>query len=240
VTPQTIRAVLFDAVGTLIYPDPPVAEVYWRIGQRLGSQQTVAEVGRRFGDAFSRLATPPPACADNFEQESLVTSEGHERRRWQQIVGDVFQGLPANNGDLFQQLWEHFSSADNWALFDDVAETWQALARRGLTLGIASNFDDRLTGICRSLPPLATCTHVFRSAEIGFSKPHPQFFHTVAKRLQLSPQQILLVGDSVPNDVSGARAAGWQAIRLDRHDDATDPMSISRLTQLIDLLATSD
>ena len=33
-----VRAVFFDAVGTMIHPDPPAATVYARVGRRFGSR----------------------------------------------------------------------------------------------------------------------------------------------------------------------------------------------------------
>ena len=50
--PATIAAVVFDAVGTLIEPAPPAAEVYAAVGRKYGSRLSVPEVAPRFRAAF--------------------------------------------------------------------------------------------------------------------------------------------------------------------------------------------
>jgi len=47
-----VRWLAFDAVGTLIAPQPSVAEAYWSIGRQFGSQLALEEVGRRFSKVF--------------------------------------------------------------------------------------------------------------------------------------------------------------------------------------------
>src|SRR5262245_9689568 len=49
---SNVRAVLFDAVGTVLYPNPPAATAYYEAGQRFGSRLSAAEVARRYAAAF--------------------------------------------------------------------------------------------------------------------------------------------------------------------------------------------
>ena len=48
---KSIKAVAFDAVGTLIYPTPTVTESYYLFGKKHGSSLTRNEVKRRFKKA---------------------------------------------------------------------------------------------------------------------------------------------------------------------------------------------
>jgi FMN phosphatase YigB (HAD superfamily) len=48
------RAVLFDAVGTLLRPHPPVVDVYQAAGRRFGCDLAREEVAARFRQAFAR------------------------------------------------------------------------------------------------------------------------------------------------------------------------------------------
>ena len=50
----SIRAVVFDAVGTLIHPNPPAAAVYYEVGRRHGSRLTQDVVARNFVSALKR------------------------------------------------------------------------------------------------------------------------------------------------------------------------------------------
>jgi putative hydrolase of the HAD superfamily len=200
-----IRWVLFDAVGTLIYPAPPVAEVYFELAQRFGSRLSVVEIRQRFGAALvANSSVPAP------------TNESLEHERWQRIVAAVIDDAPDSIEVVFEQLWRHFSQPQHWRLYADVPAALAALAQRGLRLGIASNFDGRLKTIVHGHPALAACDAVFVSSEIGYSKPDPRFFQGVEERLGVLPAQIALIGDDEVADVQGATSAGWRAIRIDR------------------------
>jgi putative hydrolase of the HAD superfamily len=199
------RFVLFDAVGTLIFPRPSVAEVYAEYGQRFGSRLTAPQIQLRFRSAFARPTKHRPI------------SEAGERKRWRQIVREVFEG-------------------QHWALFDDVQTAWQELTQAGYKLGIASNFDARLHDVCRCLPPLDACTLRFVSSEVGFAKPDPRFFAAVAERLSASPETILLVGDDPRCDYEPALAAGWQAVQIDREAERSTAGVIRNLRELLPLL----
>jgi putative hydrolase of the HAD superfamily len=221
---KDIRFVLFDAVGTLIRVRPSVVEIYLAVGSRFGSRLTREQIRQRFAQSLTQFYDGGP------------TDEARERERWRAIVSDVLHDVSDARDRLFEQLWEAFGRAEQWSLYHDVAAVWTELQRRGRVVGIASNFDLRLQRICRSLPPLDTATHCFVSSQIGFLKPHPEFYRRVERELQATSAEILLVGDCRSHDVDGARAAGWQAVHVDRRGDRAEPGSILSLTSLLDML----
>ena len=47
-----VRAIFFDAVGTLLFPDPPAAVVYSAIGREFGLDASPVEISHRFRAAF--------------------------------------------------------------------------------------------------------------------------------------------------------------------------------------------
>lgn len=206
----SIRAVLFDAVGTLMRPEPGVAEAYLAAAQRHGvaADLTADDVSRRFRVAFARQEALDRAA-------NWTTSEDRERQRWQTIVGEVF-GPAAEETPLFDTLWRRFADARAWRLFDDVPPVLSRLQTSGALVGIASNFDARLRGLLKSLPPVCPDSHVFISSEIGHRKPSVRFFRAVEAALGLAPPQMLLVGDDRDNDYHAAQAAGWHALFVDR------------------------
>jgi putative hydrolase of the HAD superfamily len=203
------RAILFDAVGTLMRPEPSVAGAYTAVAGRHGIALEEADVERRFRQAFARQDKID--CDKNDNR----TDQLRERERWRQIVDDVFGVLPQTEA-IFADLWDHFADANNWRLFDDVADVWGRLTASGVTLGIASNFDDRLAGICQQLKPFDACQNLFVSSQVGWRKPGRGFFTAIEARLSVSPDELMLVGDDLTNDAQAAQAAGWQAILLDR------------------------
>lgn len=238
-----IRAVLFDAVGTLIYPDPPVVEVYFDAGRKFGSKLEREDIAGRFQLAFHAEDQadrfPSRSTTDGPTLQRRPTSEKRERQRWRRIVESVFSDVTSDDDQLFATLWEHFAISSNWRAFADVPTTMTRLEQQGLVVGIASNFDRRLMRISEGLPPLAACTNVFCSSLIGYPKPSPEFFRAVEHELKLSPGEILLVGDDWENDHEGATAAGWKAIHLDRSSARDDATSVNSLLDVVELLPTS-
>jgi len=222
--------VIFDAVGTLIDPDPPAAVVYAQFGRRFGSKHPAESISMRFRDAIGRQDQADRL--DGLRRRS--TSEPREWQRWQTIVAEVFDDVADAGGELFEGLWGHFSLGEHWRIFDDVVETWQALERRGTVLAVASNFDERLPAILASHEPVNACQRIYWSAEIGYPKPSPEIFAEVARRIDAAPEEILFVGDSPVSDYEGAKAVGWNTKLLCREQrTATGPDEIVTLTQIL-------
>jgi putative hydrolase of the HAD superfamily len=221
-----IEAVLFDAVGTLIHPDPPAAEVYQRAGAELGAELSLEEVDRRFRTAF----------AVAFADSHSATSDAIEKAKWREVVAAVFRDTPAPLDRLFAELWDHFALSKHWSVYSDVAPMWRELEARGLQLGVASNYDDRLPGALAGLPPLDRCERVYWSSRVGYAKPHAEYFHFIARLLNLPLDKILMVGDDPEKDIAGARAAGFSALLLDRQSRAPSSQSMSTLAALPSLL----
>src|SRR5207249_8911999 len=82
-----IAGIVFDAVGTLIKPDPSVAVAYTTAARRQGVELEPAEVRGRFQVHFQSDEV-------HAEQGVLSTDEATERRRWRKIVGDVLPEIP--------------------------------------------------------------------------------------------------------------------------------------------------
>lgn len=217
------QAVLFDAVGTLIHPHPPVAEVYRDAGQRLGIELSAEEIASRF----------PTALAKNCHAQQ-ASSEALERERWRRIVADVIGVDESAVGPAFEHLWNHFAQPQAWRMFDDVAGCLNNLRGQGFRLGIASNFDARLRSVCAGHPPLAELA-IYCSSQVGYLKPHAEFFRALERDLQLKPAALTLVGDDLQADHHGATTAGWKSVVLDRPQTLHPPGGAVRIASLSEL-----
>jgi putative hydrolase of the HAD superfamily len=206
--PPGMRAVFFDAVGTLINPEPIAPVVYAEAGQRYGSRLGVESITERFRAAFQREEVIDRA-------NGWRTSEVREIARWRRIVGTVLDDVVDAVG-CFQELFDHFSRPESWRCDAALAVILPGLAARGYKLGIASNYDQRLRCVLSGLPALAPLDHLVISAEVGWRKPAPQFFAALCAQVHLHPQEILLIGNDPANDYDGARAAGLNAMLISR------------------------
>jgi putative hydrolase of the HAD superfamily len=221
-----IRAVFFDAVGTLIHPDPPAAAAYRLVGERFGSRISGALAERRFREAFARQEELDRAAG-------CRTSEEREHQRWRAIVAEVLDDVADRDG-CFHELFAHFARPGSWRITEDAPELLDLLAREGCVLGVCSNFDSRLREVLAGLPELALLRELVISSEVGWRKPAPEYYAALTASVGLGPQEILIVGDDLVNDAEGATLAGLAAILYDpRGRHAWRP----RLTRLSDLPA---
>lgn len=233
--PQGVRWIAFDAVGTLIYPDPPVAEAYFQAARRHGSRLSIQEIARDFKQAFRESERNDLASSDAAANARLSTSDQRERERWRQIVARVVHDV-ADTGACFEELFLHFSRVTAWRCFEDVAPALVALRAAGYRLAIASNFDHRLHALCDLIDGLQPVERRVISAEAGYRKPSVHFYKALLDATECAAQELLMVGDDFENDVLGAREAGLAALLIDRKSDPR-PGQISSLSELPNFLA---
>jgi putative hydrolase of the HAD superfamily len=200
-----IRAVVFDAVGTLIHPDPSAADVYANAGRIFGSKLSNAEIAQRFRAAFRRQEEIDFAAG-------LRTNEARESERWRAIVRDVLNDVK-DPGACFRHLYEHFGQPSAWRLEPDAVATVSALETQGYRVGIASNFDHRLRGVLA--PSELSRLPLVISAEVGWRKPAGAFFAAMCPEVGSEVSSVLYVGDDMSNDYEGAIAAGCEAVLFD-------------------------
>lgn len=219
--------VFFDAVGTLLHPEPPAPAVYAAVGRRFGSRLDEAIIRIRFREAFRRQEEADYAG-------NLRTDEPREVARWRAIVREVLDDV-ADAEACFHELYAHFARADAWRCEPQTAAVLAALAERDHVLAIASNFDHRLRGLIENMPALRPVRYLVISSEIGWRKPARGFYAAMCREANASPEQILYVGDDPVNDFEGARAAGMQAVLFAPDERISDPAG-SSINLLSDLL----
>jgi putative hydrolase of the HAD superfamily len=213
--------VTFDVGGTLIEPWPSVGGVYAAVAARHGLRVAAEALDRQFAAAW--------AAKGNFS---------HSLGDWSELVRQTFAGLtPAPpTAELFDDLYQYFATAAPWRVFDDVPACLRELKRRGLKVGLISNWDARLRPLLRELQLDGYFDSIVISAEAGAQKPGREIFRAAARQLGVPPETILHVGDSPAEDVAGARAAGFQALLLSRrktHVSVPSLLSLDTLPALI-------
>jgi putative hydrolase of the HAD superfamily len=225
--PENVKAIFFDAVGTLIHPEPAAAAVYWEVGRRHGTRYDLDQIAKRFTAAFAK--------EEEIDRENgWRTSEEREYRRWQQIVGTVLDDV-ADPRACFLELYEHFSRPTAWRLEPEAPAIFRELNKRGYLLGMASNYDRRLRSVVAGLP-LGQLQHLVISSEVGWRKPARGFYSAMCAAAGLPAAQVLYIGDDPDNDYQGAINAGLQAVLLDRalrHTEFNGPR-LQRLSQIVD------
>ena len=232
---RQIKAVFFDAAGTLFTVNGSVGEIYARLARAYGKEVAVTDLEAGFRRCFA--ATPAMA----FPGASPDQLHMLEKQWWRDLVQNVFAPLGPfpQFAAYFDALFACFARAEAWQLYPETVETLTALKTRGLRLGIISNFDSRLFGLLEGLGIAHFFDPVVISTRAGYAKPAGEIFTQALAYHDLRPDEALHVGDSYSADIMGAQAAGLTPVFVDRRgkDQATDSyLRVKSLAELLDIV----
>jgi putative hydrolase of the HAD superfamily len=219
----SLRAVLFDVDFTLCRPGPELSpERYARIAARHGVTLDVS----RYDDARE-------AAALNLKRHPELL---HDDTIWHRFTEEIFLGMGGPDGiasECATEIEQGWEVSENFELFEDALPVLEELRAAQLRLGLVSNGirDLREFVVHHRLDVDA----VVGSRAHGFVKPHPTIFQVALEQLGVMPAEAVMVGDSLEEDVEGARALGLRAILIDREDRHRDVPE--RLTDLYGLPA---
>ncbi|MEP7016379.1 MAG: HAD-IA family hydrolase [Verrucomicrobiota bacterium] len=210
-----IKAVFFDAAGTLICLTRTVGDHYALVGNEMGLKLDPVKLDRAF---FSAWKTMPPRSAIDGPREN------DDKDWWRDLVDLVLdQAAPSLNpldrDNFFEVAYEHFAEAGVWELYPEVADVLKQLHQR-FQLAVVSNFDGRLRMILEHLGISKFFSHIFVSSEIGADKPDPEIFRRALKFMNLEPNEVLHAGDDPERDWKAASAAGLPIFPLDRQKNS--------------------
>lgn len=220
---MNLRAVLFDVDFTLCRPGPELSpERYARIAARHGASLDV----RRYDDARE-------AAALNLKRHPELL---HDDTIWHRFTEEIFVGMggpEAIASECATEIEQGWEVSENFELFEDALPVLEELRASNLRIGLVSN------GI-RDLKEFVVHHRLDVDAAVGSRahgrvKPHPTIFQAALELLGVDAKHAAMVGDSLEEDVEGARALGMRAILIDRQERHPDVEE--RLTDLYGLPA---
>jgi putative hydrolase of the HAD superfamily len=220
---KDIRAVLFDAGGTLIHMD---------------AERVCRAVGIAFDAAGFRQAEAAGFAA--VRQLVLARPESRDAERIPLFFDTLLQGLGlSDEGErrlaAGKVAGEH-RRANLWSRrADDSAETLEGLLGRGYRVAVVSNADGRVRGLLEEAGLARFLEFVVDSAEIGVEKPDPRIFHAATDRLGLPPAACAYVGDIYEIDIVGAAGAGLTGILVGEGPAPETVRRVARLSELAPL-----
>ena len=122
---MAIKAIFFDAAGTLIKPARRVGETYAVLARKYGVEPSAAEITERFRLCFH--SAPPLA----FPGAPATRIEDLERAWWKELVRRVFEPWDGFQrfDDYFAELFAYFAQPDAWALYPEVSRNFVGLGK---------------------------------------------------------------------------------------------------------------
>ncbi len=206
-----IKAVFFDAAGTLLHLHGSVGQHYAAVARELGVDLSADALDQAFARAWTKAPRRQPIERARDEDD---------KPWWRDLVNAILSDLPNmpavfDRAQFFALAYAHFAKPGVWALYPEVVEVLGLLARK-FPLGIISNFDRRLREILLHLGIASFFCEVFISSELGADKPDPEIYRRVLSHRGLSGAEALHVGDDPERDWQAAAEAGMRVFRLER------------------------
>jgi putative hydrolase of the HAD superfamily len=225
--PDPLDCVLLDAGDTLLTPAPSFQGRFLAVAADAGVPLEEAAVDAAIAEAI-RAAEWPSDWTDPATQRSFWVGF------YRQVLADL--GHRDDGMRVAEALFAAFSDPAGYRLFDDVRPALDALAGRGVTLGVVSNFEPWLEDILT----LQGIDHLFAtvaiSGKLGVAKPDPEIFQVALKEAGAEPEATVHVGDQPVNDVAAARAVGITPVLIDRFARHPDPDGAHRVEDLLGLV----
>jgi putative hydrolase of the HAD superfamily len=222
-----LRAVLLDALGTLVRLEPPAPRLRAQL-RRLAGVDVGEEAAQRAVRA--EIAYYLEHHAEGRDPDSLARL----RDRCAQVVAREAR----LDGIELAVVRDALLRSLEFSPYADAAPALRELRHGGLRLVVASNWDCSLPEVLARAGLARLLDGVVASAVAGRPKPAPDVFLEALRQAGSRPDAALHVGDSLENDVAGARAAGLRALLLARDGDPPAGVeSIRSLGELASLIS---
>lgn len=199
-----LEAVLFDVDFTLAKPGPLLGPEGYRAA------------GRRHGLELdpSRYAEARAAAIVDLQHHPELD---HDEEIWVRFTEDIVRGMGGEGADcraVAEAITDGWLRSENFELYEDALPVLALLREHGLKLGLVSNTSRDLDAFVRHFQ--LDVDAWLSSRAHGKVKPSPSIFKAVLDMLGVEPQAAVMVGDSLDDDVQGARAIGMRAFLVDR------------------------
>lgn len=224
------RAVLLDALGTLVELEPPVDPLRRELRERFGVEVSAAEAGAALRAEIAFYRAHHDEASDRARLADL-------RRR---AAASLREALPPRARTLdLEELTSALLAALRFRPFPEVPGVLRDARARGARLVVVSNWDVSLHDVLAQTGLAPLVDGVLTSAELGSAKPGAAIFARALELAGVAASEALHVGDSVEHDVAGALAAGIApllVVREGRPPDAPVPAGVRTVETLRPLL----
>ena len=211
VSKSATRAVLLDALGTLVELEPP-----W--------EHLAAQLGLEPTDELAQAVR---------KEMAYYREHSHEGRDSESVAALRARCADILSWELDREVpVETMMAAFRFNAYPDAAPALAELRSRGLRLVCVSNWDVSLTEVLERCGLGDALDGVVTSAGSGSRKPDPVIFSQALEIAGCAAGEAIHVGDTADEDVAGAEAAGIRALLLDREGGG----DISSLAELVGAL----
>jgi len=221
------RAILLDALGTIVALEPPAPLLRSELLARFGIELSEADAQRAVG---AEMAYYRSHLDEGRDAASLASLRGRCAEALRAALPGCERLAAVEPGALTAALLASL----RFGVFADVRPALAAARRAHRRVVVVSNWDVSLHGVLEHLALAPMLDAIVTSAEIGTRKPAPEIFEEALRLAGRAADEAIHVGDSLEEDVAGARRAGIEPVLL-RRDGPGVPSGVRTIATLAEL-----
>lgn len=206
-----IKAVIFDLDNTL-YDYDRCNE----IAEKALYNAISDEFKISYGKAQDALKKAKFHVKENLGSEVAAS---HNRLLYMQDVCEQFGKNPLQYAMNFYNIyWDTMLS--EMTLFGYAIPLIDGLRDKGIKVGILTDLTAHIQ--YRKIAALGLdirIDYLVTSEEVGAEKPSEKMFHLMLKKMNVLPEEAIMIGDSQSKDIDGAMAVGLNAIKYEKGMD---------------------
>lgn len=222
-----MRAVLLDALGTLLELVPPATRMRRELASRFGVEVSLAEAEAAID---AEIAYYRAHLDEGRDPDSLAALRGRCALALREALPEAARSELPDGPEILDALLAslHFEP------FPDALEALPRLRGEGRRLVVVSNWDVSLHQVLERVGLAGLLDGIVTSAEVGARKPDRRIFERGLALAGASAAEAIHVGDSLREDVDGARDAGIEPVLVLRGGGSGPPgvRTISSLDEL--------
>ncbi len=234
---ESIRVVIFDLGGTLIFDKDPWPPIFSRADGALWRVLNRYRVTLGASDLYPGYRT-----FLNFHYQFARHKTGLDEVTTTSLLGDLLRnnGQPLSQEALREAIRALYKvTQNNWYPEKDALPTLKALQEKGFRLGLISNAADdentqKLLDKGKFRPYFE---FVLSSAAFGLRKPHPRIFQTALEHFKIPRKQVVMVGDTFEADIVGSQQVGMKSIWITRRVRQVKKYPFFKPDAVVDTLA---
>jgi putative hydrolase of the HAD superfamily len=202
------RAVFFDVDFTLIYPGPAFqGEGYQAFCSRYGLEVEPQQFTAAVNSASHILDREQDAV---YNPQIFIDYTSHIIRH----MGGTGEAVEACAAEIYQE----WAACQHFLLYEDVPAALRTLAEQEVQLGLISNSHRCLESFQEHFELDGLIDVAISSSQHGYMKPHPSIFEAALKLAGVDAPDAVMVGDSLTQDIAGARRVGMRGVLVKRSE----------------------
>ena len=229
-----IKGIIFDYGGTLDSRGVHWSEVLWNGYQQAGAPIDKETFRNAYVEGERALA-----------RERIILPQDNFLTLLRKKVELEISFLPEQPDDPTRLSWidSIATYCDNAArsCIDEAKPVLEKLHER-YPMMLVSNFYGNIDEVLRDYGIRHLFKGIIESAVVGVRKPNPTLFRLGVDALELRPDEVLVVGDSLNKDIQPSEALGCHVLWLkgkgwtEKEDLLTHPNAITRISQVLDFI----